>query len=309
MKKISIVIPCYRSESSLPAVVAEIKDTMAARAQDYEIVLVDDCSSDGTFQVIRRLVDADSHIKGITLMRNFGQHAALMAGFHHISGDVVVCMDDDGQTPAEDIFKLADKLSEDVDVVYARYENKKHSFFRNFGSFVNDRMTCWLLGKPSHLFLSSYFATKRLVIEEIKRYSNPYPYLGGLVLRTTRKIINVDVHHRQRQSGSSNYTARKLLSLWMNGFTSFSIKPLRVATFIGCLCAVIGFIYGLSIIISRLVNPNMQMGYSSLMSAVLFVGGLIMLMMGMVGEYIGRIFISLNAMPQFVVREVVSHDE
>ena len=309
MGKISVVIPCYRSEGSLPKVVAEIGEAMNAREQDYEVVLVDDCSPDNTYHVIRELVAADSHVKGITLMRNFGQHAALMAGFHHVSGDTIVCLDDDGQTPADEIFTLVDRLGDSADVVYARYESKKHSLFRNIGSLVNDRMTCWLLGKPKDLFLSSYFAAKRLVIEEIKRYQNPYPYLGGLVLRTTRKVINADVHHRQRQSGSSNYTLRKLLSLWMNGFTSFSIKPLRVATFSGMVCAILGFLYGISIIIHRLFNANVQLGYSSIMSVLLFVGGLIMLMLGMIGEYIGRIFISLNAMPQFIVKEVLTRNE
>lgn len=307
--KISFVIPCYRSESTLRVVVDEIKKTMLVRAQEHEIILVDDCSPDGTMRTIREIATCDQTVKGIGLAKNFGQHAALMAGFQQAEGDVIVCLDDDGQTPAEEAFSLIDALDDDTDVVYARYESKKHSFFRNMGSGINEIMATWLLGKPRSLYVSSYFAAKRYVIDSVRTYTNSYPYVIGLILQTTAKIKNVLVHHRERQEGKSGYSIRKLLALWMNGFTSFSEKPLRIASYIGCISAVIGFVYGLYIVIRRLMNPSIPMGYSSTMAVLLFMGGLIMLILGILGEYVGRSYISINKSPQYVVREIIAHEE
>lgn len=228
-----------------------------------------------------------------------------MAGFRHVTGDIVICLDDDGQTPAEDVGKFLEGIEAGQDVVYARYLNKQHSAFRNFGSKVNEIMTRFMLGKPKELYISSYFAARRFVIDEVVRYENSYPYVIGLVLRTTKNISNVDIRHRQRESGHSGYTMKALLGLWFNGFTAFSIQPLRFATIIGILCAVSGFLYGIYTIIKRLINPAVPVGFSSLMSAVVFLGGMIMLMLGLIGEYVGRIYISLNNSPQYVIREVI----
>ncbi|MCM1264067.1 MAG: glycosyltransferase, partial [Butyrivibrio sp.] len=243
------------------------------------------------------------------LARNFGQHAALMAGFHYVHGDIVVCLDDDGQTPANEVGKLLGKLEEGYDAVYARYKHKQHSAFRNFGSKVNELMARVMLGKAKELYVSSYFAVKRFIIDEMVRYTNPYPYVIGLVLRTTKKIANVDVNHREREIGTSGYTIGKLLALWFNGFTAFSIKPLRIATLIGALAACMGFIYGIYTVIKKLIDPNVVIGFSSLMAAIMFIGGMMMLMLGIIGEYIGRIYISLNNSPQYVVREYIDERE
>jgi len=310
MDKVSFVIPCYHSELTLEGVVEEIRRTMASLVQySYEIVLVNDCSPDGTLQVIKKICEKYNNVTGISLVRNFGQHAALMAGFRHVTGDIVICLDDDGQTPAEDAGKFLEQIQAGKDVVYARYLNKQHSAFRNFGSKVNEIMTRFMLGKPKELYISSYFAAKRFVIDEVVRYENSYPYVIGLVLRTTKNIGNVDVHHRQRQVGRSGYTLKSLLGLWFNGFTAFSIQPLRFATMVGILCAVSGFLYGIYTIIKRFLNPAVPLGFSSLMSAVVFLGGMIMLMLGLIGEYVGRIYISLNNSPQYVIREIIGQKE
>lgn len=307
MKKVSFVIPCYRSEQTITHVVDEIHRTLAElNKYDYEIILVNDCSPDGTFDVIRGLCETDSRIVGINLAKNFGQHAALMAGFRQVQGDIVVCLDDDGQTPADEVGKLLEKIEEGSDVVYAKYNVKKHSAFRNFGSHVNELMTRMMLGKPKELFVSSYFAAKRFIIDEVVRYENSYPYVIGLVLRSTKKITNVDVNHREREVGASGYTLKKLLGLWFNGFTSFSVQPLRIATIMGGSFAVLGFMYALYTIIKKFVNPNVPLGFSSLMSAILVIGGMVMIMLGLIGEYIGRIYITLNNSPQYVIREVVN---
>ena len=278
MKKISFVIPCYRSTATLPGVVAEIQEAMKnMEAYTYEIVLVNDCSPDDTFETIRRLCGENEKITGISLAKNFGQHSALMAGFHHVTGDLVVCLDDDGQTPALEAGKLIRGIEQGADVVYARYQHKHHSGFRNFGSHVNELMTRIMLGKPRNLYVSSYFAARRFVVEEMIRYEYAYPYVIGLVLRSTKNIVNVDVNHRDRRAGESGYTLGKLLNLWFNGFTAFSVKPLRVATLTGVVCALCGFAYGIYTIIKKIFiqPPDLVIGFSALMSVIVFMGGML----------------------------------
>lgn len=305
-KLVSFVIPCYRSSQTIGRVVEEIDTAMKALTEySYEIVLVNDASPDDTFEVIRGLCAGRRDICGVNLARNFGQHAALMAGFRHVRGDVVVCLDDDGQTPAAEVGKLLAGLEEGYDVVYAKYAHKQHSIFRNFGSRINDRMTRIMLGKPKELYISSYFVMKKFVAEELVRYENPFPYVIGLVLRTTKKIANVEVTHREREVGTSGYTLGKLLGLWFNGFTAFSIKPLRVATVIGVASACGGFVYGIYTIVKKFVNPAVPVGFSAMMAALVFFCGLILMMLGLIGEYIGRIYISMNNSPQYVIRECV----
>ena len=308
-KLVSFVIPCYRSAQTIGGVVEEIDAAMAGlSAYRYEIVLVNDCSPDDTYEVIRAMCERRKDICGISLAKNFGQHAAIMAGLRHAKGDIAVCLDDDGQTPASEVGRLLAKLEEGYDVVYARYAQKKHSGFRNFGSRVNELMVRVMLGKPKDLYLSSYFAAGRFVVDEMIRYTNPYPYVIGLVLRTTKRVTNVDVEHRERENGTSGYTIGKLLALWFNGFTAFSIKPLRIATTIGMMTACAGLLYGVYTVIKKFVNPSVPVGYSALMAATVFLGGMVMLMLGLIGEYVGRIYISLNNSPQYVIRECINAD-
>ncbi len=307
MKKISFVIPCYRSENTLGHVVRDIETAMQQEKMsgnyEYEIILVNDCSPDNTLSTIRKLCEEKKNIKGIAFARNFGQHAALMAGLRHSTGDYVVCLDDDGQTPADEVDKLLDKLEEGFDAVYAKYEHKQHSDFRNLGSKVNELMLRVMLEKPASLYVSSYFAVRRFVVDDMIRYENSYPYVIGLVLRATKNITNVVVNHREREEGTSGYTIKKLLGLWFNGFTAFSVKPLRLATCIGGFSAFAGFAYGIYTIIKKFVNPDVPLGFSSMMAALVFFGGMIMIMLGLIGEYIGRIYISMNNSPQYVIRE------
>ena len=302
--KISFVIPCYKSVSTIANVVLEIEEKMKSMGKyDHEIILIDDSSPDETYTVIKEICAENNKVIGIGLSKNFGQHAALMAGFHHTSGDIIVCLDDDGQTPANEVDKLLAKIDEGSDVVYAAYGDKKHSGFRNFGSRVNSMMAESLLGKPKDLYVSSYFAARRYVIDEIVKYDNSYPYIIGLVLRTTKNISNVNVNHREREVGQSGYSFRKLVSLWVNGFTSFSVKPLRMAIYLGMLSAIFGFLYIIFLIISKICNPGVPLGWTTMVALLLFIGGEILFVLGIIGEYVGRTYISINSAPQYVVRE------
>ncbi|MBE5843565.1 MAG: glycosyltransferase family 2 protein [Butyrivibrio sp.] len=310
-KLVSFVIPCYRSEQTIESVIEEIEGAMDMLVlYSYEIILVNDASPDNTWEKICELVKGHDEIRGFNLAKNFGQHAALMAGFNAAKGDIIVCLDDDGQTPADEVGKLLYQIEKGADVAYARYAHKKHNIFRNFGSAMNDWMACVMLGKPKDLSVSSYFAARRFVVDEMIKYKSSYPYVIGLVLRTTKNIVNVDVTHRARTVGSSGYTFAKLMGLWINGFTAFSIKPLRIGTLIGGVVACFGFLYGIYTIIKKLLYPDLPIvGFSALMSMMTFMSGMLMIMLGLVGEYIGRIYISQNNNPQYVIRDEVTHEE
>lgn len=306
-EKISFVIPCYNSTYTIGAVVEEIKAVMINELNryDYEIVLVNDGSPDGTtYDAILEIVHKEKHIKGINLSRNFGQPSAVMAALNNTTGDYVVCGDDDGQTPYNELPKLMEKIEEGYDLVEAKYNiREKRNLFRKLGTFANESMATWLIAKPKGLELTTYWVTKRFVVDQMIAYQNPYPYLGGLMLRTTQKACNVDVTHRERLKGKSGYSLKKMIALWMNGFTSFSIKPLHLMTWAGSVIAAIGFIYGIVIIISRLVDPTALAGYSSMMAVLLFMFGVMFIFLGLIGEYVGRIYMSLNKAPQFVIKD------
>lgn len=305
MDKISFVIPCYCSEHTIKPVVEDIFTAMEEFQNQYtfEILLVNDCSPDLTYQTIRMLAEEHENVFGFNLSINFGQQGALMAGFANCSGDIVICLDDDGQTPPSEIGKLIRKYQEGYDVVYAKYGNKKHSFFRNFGSRVNDKMASLFMGKPNDLYVSSFYLARRYVIDEILKYPNPYPYILGLILRTTRNIANVEVEHKERLEGESGYTMRKLLGLWLNGFTAFSIVPLRISTVLGIATSFFAFLFLIYTVIHKIITPSVPVGWSSMISVLLLVSGVMMCMMGMLGEYIGRMYISLNRSPQFIIKE------
>ena len=303
---ISFVIPCYYSELTLKVVIEEIQETIANHYA-YEIVLINDGSKDHTLEVIKNLCATNVHIKGINFTRNFGQHSAIMAGYRYAKGDIIITVDDDGQIPVNESLKLIKPLiEEDYDIAIAKYNQKRQSRFKNFGSKMNDWMAEFLLNKPKELYFSSFVAAKKYIVDEMIRYENPYPYLGGLILRTTYNIINVDVTHRERTTGKSTYTFRKLLGLWANGFTAFSVKPLRIGSIIGVILAVIGAFYAIYIVIHKLITPEISLGWSSLMSIQLIIGGAILSVLGLIGEYIGRIYICLNNSPQYVIKELIN---
>lgn len=302
--KYSFVIPCYNSAHTIGKVVDEIKEKMQELNEtSYEIILVDDYSPDRTTKDVIFELANQENIRAIALAKNAGQENALMAGYRASSGDYVVSLDDDGQHPVNQLDRLINKLNEGYDVVIAHYANKKHSSFRNLGSKLNDKMEIDLLGKPKDLYIGSFFIAKRFVINKIIEYPNPYTYIRGLLLTATSNIANVEVDHRERLEGNSQYTLKKLIHLWSNGFTSFSVKPLRFATLVGSLVALFGFLFAIYVVINKLIHPEIQAGWSSLMAMMTFLIGITLCTLGMIGEYIGRIFISLNKSPQYVISE------
>ncbi len=308
MKTISIVIPCYNSEKSVEKVINDSIETIKKDGRyDYEIVCVNDGSKDNTISVLKGLAKKNKKIKVINLLKNFGQHSALMAGFNNVSGDYILTLDDDGQNPPSSMFKLIDKMiSEDYDLVSAKYSNRKESLYRRLGSRLSMFMSRTLIGLPKGIELNSYCCFKRIIADEITKYKNAFPFVHGLMLRVTRNIANVEMPHNEREIGKSGYSFGKLVSLWLNGFTAFSVKPLRIASLCGAFISFCGFIYGIAVIIKKISNPGIVVGYSSMMSILLFTSGMIMLMLGLIGEYIGRIYISINDSPQYAIRETIN---
>ena len=309
MITVSVAIPCYRSAKTIGAVVDELRAAFAGReGYDYQIILVNDYPNDDTFDVIAGLCREDPKIIGINLSRNFGQASAKMAALPYVTGDVLVYMDDDGQHPADQIFLLVDKVLEGYDMVYARFPHKHHSLFKRFTSWLNSKTLELNGSKPKGITLSSFHAMNRMAVNALLHYKSPFPSMGGYLSHVAMRYANVDMEHRDRLAGRSNYTLGKMLRLWLTGYTNFSTVPLRISTFIGGICAIIGFLTGLIVIIRKLVHPVIAAGYTSMIAVQLFIGGIIMMILGLCGEYIGRIYMTVSNMPQYEIRETLNTD-
>ena len=307
-KKISFVIPCYGSEKTVGIVIDEIIDVVGKNPKyDYEIVAVNDKSPDNVWNVLQEIAKSNDKIKLINLAKNMNRPGALMAGLSIVTGDYIILMDDDGQCPMENLWDLIKPLEEGHDVSIAKYPSYKQTKFKGLGTIINRKMTEIVMEKPKDLSFTNFSALKKYIVDEIIKYKNPYPYMTGLLLRTTSDIVNVQMEERERITGKTNFTFKKMLNLWINGFTAFSVKPLRISTILGILTAIAGILYAIVIIVHKLfIHSYVIPGYSSIMSVILFIGGIIMMMLGMIGEYIGRIYISINNSPQYVIKEMVN---
>ncbi|RJO59851.1 glycosyltransferase [candidate division WS5 bacterium] len=307
---LSVLIPVYNSEKTISRLVEELIRDIAPMFR-LEIVLVNDNSCDRSEEVcIALFYKYKETIKYYSLAKNVGEHNAVMAGLNRITGDYVVIMDDDFQNPTSEVLKLVDKaLNDKCDVVYSYYDEKKHPFFRNLGSRFNDKAANLMLKKPKDLYMSSFKLLNKFLVNEIVKYKAPFPYIDGIILQITDHIGKVKVEHSSRKEGRSGYTFRKLVSLWLNMFTNFSILPLRISIVLGLILASLGFVFGVSIAVEKFLNPNVPLGFTSLFVSISVFGGIQLIMLGMVGEYIGRIFLSLNKKPQYTIKKAFEHHD
>ena len=304
--KISVIIPVFNSAATILRLVQELEQTLAGK-YDLEVILINDGShKDNSAEVCFGVAENNSIVKFIDLSRNFGEHNAVMAGLNYCTGEVAIIIDDDFQNPPSEIELLVERLNEGYDVVYSYYNKKEHSLFRNVGSKFNNYIASVLIGKPKDLYLSSFKAINRFVIDEVIKYKGPYPYIDGLLLRFTRKYDTVLVAHNTRQKGKSGYTLYKLISLWLNMFTSFSLLPLRVATILGFIFAGIGLLGAIFFFLERIHNPNLPIGWTSLIISLFIISGVQLFAIGMIGEYLGRLFLKDSGNPQYVVRRSVN---
>lgn len=302
---ISVVIPVYNSEECLEELAKRLTDVLEKTGLTYEIILVNDGSADNSWGKITDLCEIHSTVKGIKLRKNFGQDNAIIAGLNYATGASIIIMDDDLQHDPADIPALLDGLVQGYDVCYARFSIKKQTWFKNFGSWFNDKVANIVLKKPKGIYLSPYKAVKREVIDEIIKYDGPYPYVDGLLFRVTTNITQVPVMHHERFAGKGNYNLRKSITVWLKLATNFSVFPLRIATYVGFLASCIGFLLAIFFIIQHFVVEGAPAGWASTIVSVLFLGGIQLISIGIIGEYLGRLFLQHSEAPQFVVENVV----
>ena len=307
--ELSFVIPVFNGSRTISGVVEQIHQLYADLA--IEVVLVNDGSADGSEATCRALHEKyPESVVFVHLARNFGEHNAVLAGLHHTSGAFVAVLDDDGQNPPGEVRTMYDAAREqNADVVYGRYRVKQHSAFRNLGSRFNDKMANLMLNKPPDLYLSSFKVMNRFTVDEITQYEGAFPYIDGLILRSTSNLIQVDVEHLERDDAHSNYTLRKLFLLWLNMFLNFSITPLRISAMLGVCTSLASLLLMVAIVIDKLyVNPNVAVGIPTVLVTIVFFAGVQLVILGTVGEYLGRIFLDQSGSPQFVVRYVKSRE-
>lgn len=299
--KLSICIPVYNGADTICPLMENLDSTFSKI--EKEVVLVNDGSRDNSAEVCKDLCKKYDYVKFINLRRNFGEHNAVMCALNYCTGDYAVIIDDDLQNPPEEIFKLLNEIEKGYDVVYSKYHVKKHNWFRNFGSKINDVFATWLIGKPKNLYLCSFKIINRAMIEELKKYKGPFPYIDGLLLRTTNNVSSVFVEHKARTQGKSNYTLGKLLNLWLSMFINFSIKPMRFITITGLTISLISVVMALFFIVEKIMNPQTVPGWTTIIVLLLFFGGLQSTFLGIIGEYIGKNYLDQNNTPQWVVKE------
>jgi glycosyltransferase involved in cell wall biosynthesis len=299
---LSIVVPVYNGARTVGALVDALAGIEIRGG--HEVVLVNDGSPDDSEAVCRELARrSDVPVTFVNLARNFGEHNAVMAGFSFTRGDYVITMDDDLQNPPEEVARLLEHTrSNDLDVVYTRYKTKQHAAWRNLGSRFANWAANLVLEKPKDLYLSSFRCVSAFVVDNVLRYQGPYPYIDGLILQVTRRVGSLEVQHLPRAEGRSNYTLRRLVRLWLNMFVNFSIIPLRFSALLGFITSILGLAWSAFTIIEA-VRGRPPEGWASLMVAVLLLSGVQLILLGVVGEYVGRVFLSANRKPQYVVRD------
>ncbi|MGH8037797.1 MAG: glycosyltransferase family 2 protein [Stenotrophomonas sp.] len=306
--EISIVIPVYGSATILPALVQKLEEVLSPLygADGFEAVLVHDHGPDDSWKVLQALGAERPWLKGVNLRRNAGQHNAVMAGFAHASGRYVVTMDDDLQHDPADVPRIVDALKAGADLVYVRFEDRKHALWKQLGSGFNDWVASRLLNKPKGLYLSPFRGIKRDVCRAALAYRGPFVYVDGLLLQSTGNFTSITARHHARQDGKSGYSLRKSISLWLQMATSFSIVPLRFVSLAGVAASAAAFLFGLIVIVRKFMNPELAVGWSSLIVAIMFMGGLQLLALGAIGEYTGRILLNVNNRPQYVVGDLLN---
>ncbi|AKD54328.1 glycosyltransferase family 2 protein [Spirosoma radiotolerans] len=299
---LSVVIPVYNSERTIAPLVNRLQTCLSGRR--VEIILVNDGSRDRSEAVCQELEDRFDNVQFISLRRNFGEFNAVLCGLTHTKGEYVVIIDDDFQNPPESILTLVETAEVgQYDVVYSRYAQKQHHWFRNLGSWLVNTLTTYSIDKPRDIYLSSFKLIRQEVVREIIRYQGPYPYIDGLIFRTTRNVSSVEVPHNTRLEGRSNYTIRKLISLFLNVFIGYSLWPIRLFTVLGAVLFGLGFLSGVLFLISWLLNGTTMTGWGLVAWAILTGIGIQLLFLGVLGEYLGKLFMAHSGLPAYVIKK------
>lgn len=305
MKEISIVIPVYNSQDNLTELARQIQDALSAIP--YELILVNDGSRDGSWDVITRLCNEYPQMIGVNLRKNSGQDNAIMAGLSYASGGYVVIMDDDIQHSPYDIPELYEACRQGYDVCYANFLKKNQAWWKNLGSWFNGKIADILLDKPKHIYLSPFEIIRKDVVDEVLKYKGPYPYVQGLLLQITGNVTQITIPHHERYRGKSNFNFVRSLSVFLKLATSFSVYPLRIASLIGFLVASVGFVLAVFYLLEYFLTDHAVEGWLTLVLINLIIGGLVLASIGLIGEYMGRMYLSLNAKPQYTIKETIPY--
>ena len=307
MKDISIVIPVYNSQDNLIELARQVHDALAEMS--YELILVNDGSKDGSWEIIVQLCRQNRHVTGVNLRKNSGQDNAIMAGLSYATGDYTVIMDDDIQHSPYDIIKLYDACRTGYDVCYANFLKKNQALWKNVGSWFNGKIADVLIDKPKHIYLSPFQIIRKEVVEEVLKYKGPYPYVQGLLLQITNNVTQIIIEHHERYQGKGNFNLFRSMSVFFKLATSFSVYPLRIASLLGFLVAYIGFGLALFYLLEYFLTDHAVEGWLTLVLINLIIGGSVLASIGLIGEYMGRMYLSLNSKPQYTVKETVKFTE
>jgi len=305
--KLSIVVPVYNSEECLPEFNIQIEQAFVGFPA-YELILVNDRSSDNSWKKIVKVCEKNKKALGITLRKNSGQDNAIMAGLKFAKGEHIVIMDDDLQHSPHDVLKLYNEcLRKGSDICYARFSDKKQKNWKNFGSWVNGKLSEKLISKPKEIYLSPFKVFRKEIAQEMIKYTGPYPYIDALLLTITHNISQIPVEHYSRHKGKSNFNLVRSVSVFLKHATGYSVYPLRLAIYIGFIASLFAFIFGTYFLIEYFIHENKVEGWISTILLILFFGGTILICLGIIGEYVGRIFLTINRKPQYTVEKVTSN--
>ena len=307
MKEISVVIPVYKSEKCIPELTKQISD--ALKDFSWELILVNDCSPDNSWTEIKKIAAENNNITGINLRKNGGQDLAILAGLNHAKGKWIVIMDDDLQHSPYDIPKLYTQAQKGFDVVYADFKQKKQKLWKNLGSWLNGKVSEITLGKPKGIYLSPFKIISSSVVKEMCKLNNLFPYIDGLIFQVTKNITQINIEHHKREYGKSNFTLVKSMQVFFRMMFGFSTFPLNFATYIGFFSSTMGFVLAIYFLVKFLLGLEPLTGWTSLIMVILILGGLILLALGIIGKYIGQMYLTINNSPKYIVKETVGYEE
>jgi polyisoprenyl-phosphate glycosyltransferase len=306
MKELSVVIPIYNSRENVVELNRQISE--ALHDLDFDLVLVNDGSTDDSWSIVKELCRTNSNIIGINLRKNSGQDNAIMAGLSHAEGKYIVIMDDDLQHSPYDLKKLYETCKQGYDVCFAHFLKKKQTWWKNLGSWLNGKVAVVLLRKPPHIYLSPFQIIRKEVVKEILKYKGPYPYIQGLVFQITDNVTQIMVEHHKRVKGKGHFDIIRSAAVFIKHVTSFSVVPLRISSVVGFTVALIGFCLSIYYFVSFFILRNVVEGWTTLILTILVLGGLILMSIGIIGEYLGRLYLSVNDKPQYSIKEIVGKD-
>lgn len=307
MKEISVVVPVYKSHECVAELVRQVSD--ALKNFDWELVMVNDCSPDTSWQEILKASEKESRVLGINLRKNGGQDLAILAGLNSASGKWVVIMDDDLQHSPYDIPKLYNEAQKGFDVVYADFKQKKQKLWKNLGSALNGKVSELALGKPKGIYLSPFKIINGDVVKEMCKLNNLFPYIDGLIFQITKNITQINIEHHKREYGKSNFTLIKSIQVFLRMMLGFSVLPLDLASYTGFFSALLGLVLAVYYFVKFMMGLEPLTGWTSLIVVILILGGLILLALGIIGRYLGQMYLTINNSPKYIIKETTSNNE